>query len=260
MQRVKGIISYDGTHFSGYQVQPASRTVQGELEKALAKIHKVDHWKVHGSGRTDAGVHGIGQTIHFDTPLSIPVERWPRALNSLLPDDIYIREVEYVDMEFQARYSAIGKEYKYIVHTSKEKDVFNRHYKYHLSERLSYNTMLEAAKLLEGTHDFTSFSSPKTSVINKVRTIYSISIEKQEDDLIFRYIGSGFLYQMVRILTGTLLEVGKGNLAVEEISRILEAKDRFQSGPTIPGNGLYLVQVFYEEEELKRVLSNGSGG
>ncbi|MDG5788083.1 tRNA pseudouridine(38-40) synthase TruA [Evansella sp. AB-P1] len=259
MQRIKAIISYDGTNFSGYQVQPNKRTVQGEFEKALAKMHKVDDWKVYGSGRTDAGVHGVGQTIHYDTPLSIPEERWPQALNSILPEDILVRHVTYVDSNFQARYDAVGKEYIYRVYTNKIKNVFDRHYKYHHPVKLSYNDMMAGAKLLEGKHDFTSFSSPKTTVKEKTRTLFSATIERDGDDWTFRYIGSGFLYQMVRIITGTLLDVGTGKLAPYRISEILEAKNRFEAGLTIPGNGLYLVRVFYKEKELQKAIEEARG-
>ncbi|MDQ0256037.1 tRNA pseudouridine38-40 synthase [Evansella vedderi] len=252
--RVKAIVSYDGTLFSGYQVQPEKRTVQGELEKALARIHKGDKWKVTGSGRTDTGVHSIGQTIHFDTTLSIPAERWPNALNSLLPEDIMVREVTYVDPDFHARYDTVGKEYVYQVNNSKKKNIFKRNYMYHYPYELSLSEMKRAAVLLMGTHDYSSFSSPRTSVVDKVRTIFHVGIEKKEDEWIFRYIGTGFLYQMVRILTGTLLEVGKGKIEADIIPSIIEGKDRDLAGPTIPGNGLYLTKVFYEKQKLQEEL------
>src|SRR5690554_6149183 len=145
MQRIKAIVSYDGTLFSGYQVQPSKRTVQLELEKALAKIHKANTWHVVASGRTDAGVHSLGQTIHYDTPLAMEPERWKKALNSLLPDDVFIKNVENVASSFHARYDAVGKTYMYQLTTAKEKDVFHRNFKYFLPYELSYEQMVEAS-------------------------------------------------------------------------------------------------------------------
>ncbi|MBU9720191.1 MULTISPECIES: tRNA pseudouridine(38-40) synthase TruA [Bacillaceae] len=254
MKRVKIIASYDGSHFSGYQVQPDARTVQGELQKALARMHKADSWNATGSGRTDTGVHSLGQTIHFDTSLNLPENRWPMALNALLPDDIIILEASYVGDDFHARYDTVGKEYIYRVETSKVKNVFKRNYCFHVREELDLEKMQKAASHYLGTHDFTSFSSPRTAVVDKVRTIYDVSIDRSGEELTFRYVGSGFLYQMVRVLTGTLIEIGKDRMNAEEIPEILEAKDRALAGPTIPGNGLYLSKVVYSEEELSKLL------
>ncbi|SDZ62796.1 tRNA pseudouridine38-40 synthase [Evansella caseinilytica] len=252
MKRVKAIVSYDGTNFSGYQVQPNKRTVQGELQRALAVLHKAGEWHATGSGRTDAGVHSLGQTIHFDTPLSIPEERWHLALNSLLPEDIVVRSAAFVDGSFHARFDAVGKMYVYRLWTGSEKNVFTRNYVGHIPGTLSYNNMLAAARHLTGTHDFTSFSSPKTSVEDKVRKIYSIHIDQQQDEWEFQFIGSGFLYQMVRILTGTLVHVGTGALSPADIPVILAGKNRSLAGPTAPGNGLYLTKVFYHPDDLHR--------
>ncbi|WP_088036583.1 tRNA pseudouridine(38-40) synthase TruA [Evansella clarkii] len=252
MRRVKAIVSYDGTHFSGYQVQPSARTVQGEMGKALGKLHKKDYWNVTGSGRTDAGVHSIGQTVHFDTPLSLPEDKWPRALNSLMPEDIIIKSAEYMEDSFHARYNTAGKEYYYRVNTSEVKNVFQRNYVYHLPGRLDPESMRTAALQLEGTHDFTSFSSPKTSVEDKVRTIFSATVEQEGQEFVFRYIGSGFLYQMVRILTGTIINAGRGKTDPEAVSGIIKGKDRLLAGPTVPGHGLYLAEVFYEKSSLEK--------
>ncbi|MCD8502132.1 MAG: tRNA pseudouridine(38-40) synthase TruA [Bacillaceae bacterium] len=256
MERIKAIISYDGTNFSGYQVQPEKRTVQGVLEKALSQMHKVEEWKVIGSGRTDTGVHSYGQTIHFDTPLKIPVARWPNALNSLLPNDVHVSHATYVDNNFHARYDTVGKEYIYQVYTAKEKDIFRRNYAYHYPYELNDEEMFIAAEALIGTFDFTSFSSPRTSVVDKVRTIYHVDVKRVGDNLTFRYVGSGFLYQMVRILTGTLLHVGLGKISHSSIPTIIEEKDRNLAGPTIPGNGLYLSRVFYRNADLEKALNN----
>ncbi|QKS73126.1 tRNA pseudouridine(38-40) synthase TruA [Paenalkalicoccus suaedae] len=243
------MISYDGSGFSGYQRQPNARSVQGEMEQALAKIHKADSWRSTSSGRTDAGVHGILQPVHFDSPLSIPIERWPRALNALLPDDIIVRSCEIVSHDFHARYGAVAKEYLYKL-TTGELDVFRRNYVYQLDAELNEDAMQRAANLLLGTHDFSSYSSPKTDVVDKVRTMYAIDVIRDGDEWTLRFVGSGFLYQMVRVLTGTLLEVGRGMREVEDVKMILEAQDRAAAGKTAPGHGLYLSQVFYDEKAL----------
>ncbi|MBU9710774.1 tRNA pseudouridine(38-40) synthase TruA [Evansella tamaricis] len=254
MRRVKIVVSYDGTNFFGYQVQPNARTVQGELQRALGKIHKSSSWPITASGRTDTGVHSLGQTIHFDTPLNIPEDRWKRAINAVVPDDIVVVEGSYVREDFHARYHTVGKEYIYRVNTGKEKNVFTRNYSYHLREELCRDAMLEGANHLLGTHNFTSFSSPRTAVVDKVRTIYNLSITNEGAEWTFRYVGSGFLYQMVRILTGTLLEIGKGNMDPLEIPHIIKGEDRALAGPTIPGCGLYLSKVVYSEGDLANLL------
>ncbi|MCR6098312.1 tRNA pseudouridine(38-40) synthase TruA [Salipaludibacillus agaradhaerens] len=250
MQRVLATLSYDGARFHGYQRQPHDRSVQGEVEKALATIHKATSWPSTSSGRTDAGVHGIRQPVHFDTPLTIPEDRWPKALNSLLPDDIYVHTCRHVPQSFHARYDAVGKEYIYRLTTAKEYNVFKRHYICHNDRTLNMAAMQAAASQFIGTHDFTSFSSPKTDVVDKVRTIYLIDIAKEGDDWTFRFIGSGFLYQMVRVLMGTLLEVGSGTRQRDEIETIMAEKNRALAGKTAPAHGLYLSQVFYDEQIL----------
>ena len=244
--RVKCIVSYDGTQFSGYQVQPNKRTVQSEIEAVLTKLHKGQSMKIHASGRTDAHVHAVGQVFHFDTTLTIPSEKWPYALNSLLPNDIVILEAEYVADNFHSRFDASKKEYRYKISTQKMPDVFKRDYTYHFPYLLDVNSMKQACHYLCGTHDFTSFCVAKTEVEDKVRTIYSIEIMEDETDLIFCFKGNGFLYNMVRILMGTLLEVGQGKKTPDQIPSILKGKDRSLSGRTAPGQGLYLWKVYYD--------------
>ncbi|WIL34399.1 tRNA pseudouridine(38-40) synthase TruA [Bacillus stercoris] len=245
--RLKCTISYDGHLFNGYQVQPGKRTVQNELEKALAVLHKSkERIPVVSSGRTDSGVHAAGQVIHFDTPLAIPAERWPYALNALLPDDIAVKQAEIADDGFHARFSAVKKEYRYFVYTEKHPDVFKRHYAYHFSYRLNVQDMREAAKHLIGTHDFTSFCAAKTEVQDKVRTIYELDWTETDDGLQMRITGSGFLYNMVRIIVGTLLDAGIGKISPDDVKTMLEAKDREAAGRTAPGHGLYLWNVYYD--------------
>jgi tRNA pseudouridine38-40 synthase len=244
--RLKCTIAYDGSNFSGYQIQPNKRTVQGELEKALAQMHKGKRVQVYASGRTDASVHAVGQVIHFDSTLSISPDRWKKALNSLLPEDVYVKEIEPVDQSFHARYSATSKEYRYVILTTEEKDVFRRNYAYHFPYALNHEAMKEAAKYLMGTHDFTSFCSAKTEIEDKVRTIYDIDLFMKGNELIFRFVGNGFLYNMVRIMVGTLLEVGQEKLTPIQVKDILLKKDRSYAGKTVPGHGLYLWKVNYD--------------
>lgn len=245
MQRYKAIISYDGTGFLGYQVQPKGRTVQAELEAALAKIHKGVPVKVTASGRTDAGVHAKGQVIHFDSPLAIPEDRWVVALNSLLPEDLAVLFVHKAENAFHARFDAAGKEYRYQLQLSGFRDPFQRNYVYRYPYALNLEAMREASRYLLGTHDFTSFCAAKTEVQDKVRTIKEIDFLLDGDLLTIRFVGNGFLYNMVRILVGTLLAVGSGDLSPEEIPSILEKKDRSAAGKTAPARGLYLWEVLY---------------
>jgi tRNA pseudouridine38-40 synthase len=248
MPRLKCIISYDGTQFSGYQVQPGKRTVQGEIEKALTKLNKGAQIRVSASGRTDAGVHARGQVIHFDTSLEIEPARWQIALNSLLPDDIAVSSAKIVQQEFHARFDAAGKEYRYFLLLSKHRDPFQRNYAYQYPLVLNYDAMREASKHLLGTHDFTSFCSAKTEVEDRVRTLKEIDFYEENGMLVFRFVGNGFLYNMVRILVGTLLEVGNGRRAADTMQGLLASKDRTLAGKTAPGHGLYLWQVFYDED------------
>jgi tRNA pseudouridine38-40 synthase len=245
-KRMKCTLAYDGTHFSGYQVQPGKRTVQGELERVLTQMHKGQTVRVTASGRTDAGVHACGQVIHFDTSLSLSPQQWKKALNALLPDDIVIKHIQEVDASFHARFAAKAKEYRYKVRNAEERDVFLRHYCYHYPYRLDIEAIKQALRFIEGTHDFTSFCSAKTDVDDRVRTIYQADVAVNQEMLEFRLIGSGFLYNMVRIIVGTVLEVGQGKRSVDSISTILAAKDRRLAGPTAPPQGLYLWKVYYD--------------
>lgn len=247
MKRIKCTVAYDGTDFFGFQSQRDKRTVQGEIEKALRQIHKDEEILIHGSGRTDKGVHAKGQVFHFDTPLSLREENWQKALNSLLPDDIHIRRAEFVPESFHARFSAVAKEYHYYVRTSEEWDVFRRNYAYHYPVSLNIEKMKEACTYLEGTHDFTTFSSAKATVKgSRVRTLYSATCEEYEAGVRFSFCGNGFLYHMVRILSGFLLDVGEGKWQPEQIPELFMAKDRSIIGKTLGPEGLYLIRVDYE--------------
>lgn len=246
MRRIKMIISYDGSGFEGYQIQPKGRTVQQELEAALAVIHKGAAVRVSASGRTDAGVHASGQVIHFDTPLGIPDGRWAMALNTRLPADIRVLHAEEVSGSFHARFSAEGKTYRYIWELADVPSPFRRHFASPSRGQAPDIGKMEAgAAHLIGTHDFTSFCSAKTDVEDKVRTVEAIRFEQRGDELHMMITGSGFLYNMVRIIAGTLWAVGTGLLDPDAVPEILAARDRAKAGKTAPPQGLYLEKVRY---------------
>lgn len=248
MKRMKCIVSYDGTDFAGYQVQPGKRTVQSVIEEALRKLHKGAQVKITASGRTDAGVHAKGQVFHFDTSLDIPEEKWTVALNALLPADVAVTRTEWTSNTFHSRFDASGKEYRYCIQRKTVRDPFQRSYASLYPYKLNVSAIKEAIPYLIGEYDFTSFCSAKTEVEDKVRRIHSIDLLEDGDLLIFSFKGNGFLYNMVRILTGTLLAVGNEQMQADEIPAILEAKDRTKAGKTAPPQGLYLWEVFYEND------------
>lgn len=248
--RYKMTMAYDGHLFHGFQMQPNQRTVQGEIEKALQKMTKGKRVIVEGSGRTDAGVHALGQVIHFDYPGNvIPADRMILALNSMMPMDIIFKECEIVSEDFHVRYSAKGKWYHYRVSLDRFVNPFKRFYTGHYSYPLEVEKMQTAAKDLIGTHDFTSFAASGGQIIDKVRTMYYVNVEKdeKENEIVFDFICSGFLYNMVRILVGALLEIGNGKRPVDDFPRIIAAKNRQEVRETAQASGLYLYHVFYDE-------------
>lgn len=248
--RYKMTMAYDGHLFHGFQMQPNQRTVQGEIEKALQKMTKGKRVIVEGSGRTDAGVHALGQVIHFDYPGNvIPADRMILALNSMMPMDIIFKECEIVSEDFHVRYSAKGKWYRYRVSLDRFVNPFKRFYTGHYPYPLEVEKMQTAAKDLIGTHDFTSFAASGGQIIDKVRTMYYVNVEKdeKENEIVFDFICSGFLYNMVRILVGALLEIGNGKRPVDDFPRIIAAKNRQEIRETAQASGLYLYHVFYDE-------------
>ncbi len=248
MERIKCTLQYDGTFFSGFQVQPDQRTVQGDIEAALRRMHRNQLVRITASGRTDTGVHALGQVFHYDTDLELEEEKWKKALNSLLPDDIYITDVKKVSNDFHARFNVRIKEYRYKLLNQKKPDIFHRHHYWHINQDLDVEKMRQAGKYFIGTHDFTSFCSTKTEVQgDKIRTMYNVEILQDDPLLTVSVQGSGFLYNMVRIITGTLVEVGQGKVRPDEVKAILEGKDRTLAGLTAPPQGLYLWQVVYKD-------------
>lgn len=246
MTRIKCTISYDGTFFSGYQIQPNGRTVQEEIEKVLSRIHKGEFVRITASGRTDAGVHAKGQVIHFDTNLDIPPSGWIRALQSMLPPDIVVLSVEEASDDFHARFDVMEKEYRYRVLRSSHPDVFRRHFVYHYPGKLNLSTVQKACQYFMGEHDFSSFCASNSTVKgDKIRTIFDCRYEIVEDEIIFIIRGNGFLYNMVRIMVGTLLEIGREEYAPNQIMEIIKSKDRQAAGKTSPAQGLVLWEVKY---------------
>ncbi len=250
MRNLKLILSYDGSEFAGWQVQPDSPTVQGTLASAIGRItgEKV---LPQGSGRTDAGVHALAQVVTFVTESSVPAANFGKALNDLLPSSIRVLEVVEVDSRFHARKSARGKTYRYRIYRAGICPPFLARYVWHYPFPLEEASMEEAARLLVGEHDFTSFAAvdpergSEDAPPSNVRTIFSSAWGRQDDELVYTVKGNGFLHHMVRNLVGTFILVGKGTLQPNDIARILGARDRSAAGATAPASGLYLVNVQY---------------
>ena len=238
-------IQYDGTRYEGWQKQKnTDRTIQGKLERVLEEFCGFPT-EVCGSGRTDAGVHALGQMASVRLPEGTDPEEIMKYANHYLPEDIRILAVSQVPDRFHARLSAVWKTYCYHIDTGSKKDVFERKYTYGFPFSLDVEKMRQAARLLEGTHDFKSFCSNKKMKKSTVRTLYEIRLTQLPNELQIDYRGEGFLYNMVRILTGTLIEVGRGDRKPEEIPGILEGRDRGLAGFTAPARGLTLVEVRY---------------
>lgn len=248
--RYKMKLAYDGHLFHGFQIQPDQRTIQGTIENALKKMTKGQRIIVEGSGRTDAGVHALEQVIHFDYPgKEIPADHMIMAMNSMMPTDIIFKDCEIVTEDFHARYSIKGKWYRYRVSLDHFVNPFKRYYTGHFAYPVDVEKMQAAAKDLLGTHNFTSFAASGGQIIDKVRTMYYVNVEKNEaeNEIIFDFICSGFLYNMVRIMVAALLEIGNGRRPVHDLTRVIEAKDRQEVRMTAEGSGLYLYHVFYDE-------------
>lgn len=240
-------LSYDGTNFSGYQKQVKERTVQGELEKVLKQINNNKKVEVHATGRTDAKVHAINQKAHFDMDTNIPIDKLIKGINSLLPDDIYVKKIENVNDEFHARFNALGKEYIYIINMG-EYNPLERNYVYQYNKKLDVVEMERAMKYIEGTHNFKSFTKTDEEKNDYIRTISQTNLTRDSKDvnkITLSFVGTGFLRYMVRNIVGTLIEIGEGKRRSEEIITILNEEDRTKAGKTANPEGLYLKNVFY---------------
>ncbi|WP_251518056.1 tRNA pseudouridine(38-40) synthase TruA [Staphylococcus sp. Marseille-Q6910] len=247
--RVLVNISYQGSQFLGFQIQQNGRTVQQQFEKILTRMHK-RHVRIHPTSRTDRGVHAIEQYFHFDTELNISRQQWQYAMNRFLPDDVCVNEVTFVDSEFHCRYDSLGKCYRYKVYQDQRKDPFQSGLKTHIPEELDIEKMQQAARLFIGTHDFTAFCSQKAETESKVRTLYDSKILKTEDGFDYIVAGSGFLYNMVRVLVAFLVQVGKGKQDPQAVPQLLADKDRNKIPFTAPPEGLYLQKVYLTENAL----------
>lgn len=245
MRRIQLIIAYDGTDYHGFAKQEHAITIQGTVENAIYSLtgKKVD---LVGSGRTDAGVHAKGQCCIIDIDTPIPTERFAKALNSRLPKEIVIKEARNVKADFHPRFMAKKKTYRYQILTSKVNDPFIGKYCYFYPYSLDIEAMKEAARRIEGTHDFKCFCASGSTVKDTVRTVYSIEVHEQDDIVYLDVCGNGFLYNMVRIIAGTLIDVGRHRLTAQTIEEMLEKRDRTLGGPTAPPEGLTLLEVYYD--------------
>lgn len=231
-------------HSIGWQKQPNKLNIQGEIEKAIGEITG-EQIELIASGRTDAGVHSLGQTANFKTNSNIPIEKFPIAINSKLKKSIVIKSAEEVDERFHSRYSVKSKKYRYTINNSQYGSAIYRDMEYHFPFELDVQKMQEAAKYFEGEHDFKSFKASGTSSKSSVRTIFKAEVIKNEDRIYIELTGNGFLYNMVRIISGTLVDVGTGKIKPEEIKDIIESKERIKAGKTLPARGLCLIEVNY---------------
>ncbi len=247
-------LSYDGSGFIGYQRQPNLRTVQGEVEDVLTRINNGKKVIIHGSGRTDRGVHAFSQYVHALLDVDITSKKLKRAMNSYLPDDIHVVKVEEVGDGFHARYSVLEKEYKYILNMGEYNPV-ERNYVFQYNHVLNLTKMKSAIRYFVGEHDFRAFVTDSHDKPNCVRTISKASISKNGDKLTFIFRGNGFLRYQVRNMVGVLIRVGEKNIDPSYVKAILESRDRSKNGVTAPAEGLYLTDVVYKNKEFvwKRV-------
>ncbi|WP_238455630.1 tRNA pseudouridine(38-40) synthase TruA [Desulfolucanica intricata] len=247
MRNIKVTIAYDGTNYHGFQEQRGTRlpTIQGVLQQELSRLSK-NEIIVTAAGRTDAGVHAKGQVINFVADKwQIPIDRVVPALNSVLPKDICALAAEEVDPFFHARFAAVAKTYKYYIYNDIVPSPFWRLYSYHYKGYLDLEQMQKAAAYLIGEHDFCSFMAAGSPVKSTVRTLYELKLERKDKLIVLSFHGNGFLYNMVRIITGTLIEVGIGKYGPGDLKQILEGRNRKLAGPTAAASGLFLEKVYY---------------
>lgn len=241
MKRIKMIVAYDGTNYHGWQIQNNGITIESELNRCLSDLLN-EKIEVIGASRTDAGVHALGNVAVFDTSSRMPGKKISYALNQRLPEDIRIQKSEEVDLNWHPRHCESRKTYEYHIYRGEFSMPVKRLYTYFTYRALNVERMREAARYLEGEHDFKSFCQAGAQVESTVRTVYSVEVEELGPELILRICGSGFLYNMVRIIAGTLMEVGQEKRTPESMRDILEAKNRSAAGPTAPAHGLTLIR------------------
>lgn len=249
-------IEYDGSGFSGWQRQPHARTVQGELEAVLSRVCSCEI-ALNGTSRTDAGVHALGQRASFKGDFGIPTEKIMLAANNLLAggqnSQRGVGEVRIIDVcekpaDFHARFDSKGKTYRYIIRNAEQPDIFARNYCYQVKKELDIEAMRNAAEHIVGTHDFKCFQAAGGNErLTTVRTVHRLAIFRRGENVIIEVTGDGFLYNMVRIIVGTLVEVGLGKRQADELEVIIESGDRQKAGHTAPAEGLYLAEIYYDE-------------
>lgn len=247
MYAYKLILAYDGTHYSGWQIQPNAPSIQQTVQDALKIILRQSVILI-GSGRTDAGVHASGQVAHFCYLEPLDCNQLLISLNGLLPRDIRVKQIDFVPSDFHAQYHAIGKEYHYYLYLDRVMDPFKRLYCWHVHRTLDLDLLVRASSYLVGRHDFTSFANEAhagSASRNPVRTLYRLDMHYIEGGIRLEFEGDGFLYKMVRNIVGTLVEIASGKRPLEDIHRLLQVKDRCQAGQAAPPQGLFLVRVDY---------------
>jgi tRNA pseudouridine38-40 synthase len=246
MRNIKLTLSYDGTDFNGWQTQPGYRTVQETVEAAIAKLTGELTIRVNASGRTDAGVHAVGQVANFYTTSHLSADTLLRAINAHLPEDVVVREAVDVPEAFDASHDAVRKLYRYVIHDGAVPNPFLRRYACQSRHKLNTDAMRCAAEPLKGRHDFHSFETNWPNRMSSVRTITHLALCRVGDWIWLDVEADGFLYNMVRAIAGTLINVGRGYWPVSQVAGILDAEDRAQAGPTAPAQGLFLMRVTYE--------------
>lgn len=253
MPRIKLVIEYDGSRYHGFQLQLNANTIQAEIEKAIKSLTG-NEVTIHAAGRTDAGVHALEQVAAFTTCSSIPADRWKYALNSMLPPDIHIIESSLADDNFHPRFNARKKRYVYQIYRAATGTTFYRKYAWCTEESLDITEMKAACHYIKGRHDFRSFCSSGSSVKDFTREVYKCDFQEESPFLKLEIEADGFLYNMVRIIMGTLMEVGRGHYRAGYVEKIIAARDRRLAGPTAPPQGLYLASIEYENINMDSTL------
>lgn len=247
MRNIRLTIEYDGKDFNGWQKQPNKLNIQGEIERAIELITGEENIDLIASGRTDAGVHALGQVANFKTNnMSIPIEKFALAINTKLKRSVRIKKAEEVDERFHSRYTCKRKTYRYVINNNQCESAIYRNFEYHMPVKLDIKAMQKAVKYFEGEHDFKAFKASGTSSKSSVRKIYLAEVLQGPKNRIYiELTGNGFLYNMVRIIAGTLVDVGLGKIKPEKIPEIIKDGDRKKSGKTLPPSGLFLMKVMY---------------
>ncbi len=252
MKNIKLVVAYDGTNYSGWQIQPNAVTIEQVLDNAINQLTK-ENIHVTGASRTDAGVHAMGNVAVFKTNSTIPARRWAYALNRYLPEDVVVQASWEVDENFHPRHCNTIKTYEYKILNTEFPFPKERNYNWHVSHSLDIQNMNKAGQFLVGEHDFKSFCCVRTQVESTVRHIYSLEVLKDSPYITIRVTGNGFLYNMVRIIAGTLVQVGRGQITADDVKKMLESKDRCSAGQTAPPQGLTLVNIEYVDGDDKEV-------